>query len=96
MDKQISLANTHFQNRDYDEAIKIYDNLIKENSQNYILFCNRSSVLFKKNEFKKSLEDALIAVQLNPQSVKAHFREGMALRSLDRPIDALIAFSKGN
>lgn len=93
--QQISLANVHFQNHNYDEAIKIYDRLIEQNDQNYILFCNRSAALFKRNQFKESLEDAIRAIELNPRSIKAHYREGMALRSLNRPIDAIIAFSKG-
>ena len=92
---QINLANVHFKNKNYDDAIKIYDNLISQNNQNYILYCNRSAALYKKNEFKQSLEDAIRASEINPKSIKSLYREGMALRALDRPIDALVAFSKG-
>lgn len=95
MDEQINLANIHFQNQNFDEAIKVYDELIKRNNQNYILFCNRSAALYKKSRFKESLEDSIKAIQLNPKSIKAHFREGMALKALNKPIDSIIAFSRG-
>lgn len=95
MDEQIDLANVHFRNQNYGLAIKIYDGLIRQNDQNYSLYCNRSAALYKLNRFEESLEDAIRAIQLNPKSVKAHFREGMALRSLQKPIDAIVAFSKG-
>lgn len=93
--QQISLANVHFQNQNFDEAIKIYDRLIKENDKNYIFFCNRSGCLFKLKNYKESLEDAIKAIELNPKSIKAHYREGVALKLLDKPIDAIISFSKG-
>lgn len=95
MDEQIDLANVHFQNQNYQLAIKIYDGLIRQNDQNYVLYCNRSAAFYKLGKFEESLEDAIRAIQLNPKSVKAHFREGMALRSLQKPIDAIVAFSKG-
>jgi Flp pilus assembly protein TadD len=68
--EKVRLSNEAIQNGDFKRAIQLYSDTISLDPLNHILYSNRSAAYIKVNQFKKGLQDALKARELNPQWAK--------------------------
>ena len=75
----------------YTDAIKIDPNASSLNSQ---IYCNRSAVAMKMNDFKLAQKDASIAIDLNPDYVKAYIRRAAAYEKLENFQEAVYDLNK--
>lgn len=89
-------ANTYFKEGKYNEALEIYNNLINNDSNNYLLLSNRSATFIKLEQFDEALIDAANCTKLKPDWGKAWGRLGAALYGLDKFDDALVSYNKAN
>ena len=87
-------GNAAFRSGDYPLAVDLYAEALKEEggSPNEKTLCNRSAALYNCERYEESLNDACAAARVNPKHLKAHYRQGLALRSLNRHEEALSAF----
>nr|CAH7713545.1 unnamed protein product [Callosobruchus chinensis] len=78
-----------------EEAIKCYSEAINLDSNNAVLFSNRSAAFAKANKYEEALKDAEKAVELKPDWSKAYSRKGAALSYLGKFDDAISTYEKG-
>eukprot|EP01080_Neovahlkampfia_damariscottae_P003808 gene3808-6969_t len=75
----------------YTDAIKIDPNASSLNSQ---IYCNRSAVAMKMNDYKLAAKDASTAIDLNPEYVKAYIRRAAAYEKLENYQEAVYDLNK--
>ncbi|KPM09041.1 Rapsynoid-like protein [Sarcoptes scabiei] len=88
-------ASKRYQNGDWNGAIRFYNEAIKLDQSNHILYGNRSILFTRIGKFEKALQDAIKARELCPDWSKAFYLQGVALQFLRRHQDALAAFASG-
>ncbi|XP_071094218.1 tetratricopeptide repeat protein 28-like [Haliotis cracherodii] len=93
--QKIRESNEAVNNGDYHRAIQLYSEAIQLDSNNHILYTNRSAAFLKVNQYQRSLEDAQKARSLNSKWSKAYLREGVALKYLGQYGEALASFAAG-
>ncbi|XP_039628260.1 tetratricopeptide repeat protein 28 isoform X2 [Polypterus senegalus] len=93
--EKVRQSNQACEKGDFTGAIRLYSEVLEADSQNCILYSNRSAAYIKVHEYDKALSDAVKARLLNPKWPKAYFRQGVALQYLGRHADALAAFASG-
>lgn len=79
----------------FEEAIKHYTEAIALDSNNHVLYSNRSAAHAKNGNYEAALEDANKTVTLNPNWSKGYSRKGGALAYLGRFEEAIAAYEKG-
>ncbi|KAI8895547.1 Metallo-dependent phosphatase-like protein [Globomyces pollinis-pini] len=79
-----SVANKHFANHDYENAIDFYTQAISFNPKAPAYFSNRSIAHFKMELYGAALSDATEAIQLDPNFVKAYYRRASANMALGK------------
>mmetsp|Transcript_20479 Transcript_20479/g.47727 ORF Transcript_20479/g.47727 Transcript_20479/m.47727 type:complete len:782 (-) Transcript_20479:51-2396(-) len=84
-----------FKKSDWRGAAVYYTKAISYAPSDEKLYSNRAACYLKLRKFEKALEDAKLCISLNQSWPKAYFRQGQALRGLQRWDDAVIAFSEG-
>ena len=87
-------ANKAFKYHDYREAVALYNEAIKLDDQNAILYANRSAAYNGLNLFHAGLADAEKAVELDPTYIKGYIRLGNAYEGNLRWSFALEAYEK--
>lgn len=78
-EQEKSLGNEQFKKGDYPGAMKHYNEAIKRNPDNPVLYSNRAACFTKLMEFQRAVEDCDICIKKDPKFVKAHIRKGAAL-----------------
>ena len=78
--ERVRNASQCVQSGDYATAIRLYTEALKLDPNNHILYGNRSAVYCQMGKFKKALQDAIKARELNPNWSKAYYRQGIALQ----------------
>ena len=73
-------GNELFATRQYDEAIELYNKAIAIDSENAVLYSNRSACYASKKQWQKALEDAKISISKDPNFIKAYHRLAAAQR----------------
>ncbi|KAE9556615.1 hypothetical protein FO519_000021 [Halicephalobus sp. NKZ332] len=75
-------GNSLFQKGDYPGALKHYNEAIKRNPENAVIYSNRAACYQKLMEFHKCIEDCDTCIKKDPKFVKAYLRKGTALIAL--------------
>lgn len=84
-----SKGNAAFQRGDYKTAEELYSQAIICDSTNPTFFTNRALVRSKQSNWDAVMQDCRKALDLVPNSLKAHHYMGLALLRLGRPNEAL-------
>ena len=92
----ITFADKEFTAKNYDQAEKLYTNLIeKSNDLNCDLFLKRSECYFKLGKYQNSFDDAQILVEHKPDMTHAFYLCGRALSKMERFEEALSLYKQG-
>ncbi len=71
-------GNESFKAGDYDEAISFYSNSLSLHAHVEATWTNRAIAYIKKELFENAEKDCMVAVYLNPSSIKGLTRRGIA------------------
>lgn len=85
-------ANDAFQEHKFGRAVELYDEAIKYNPGNAILWANRAFAHIKLEEYGSAVEDATRAIELDPKYIKGYYRRGSAHSAMGKFRDALKDF----
>ena len=88
-------GNHYVQERNYVEALKCYSQAIELDSNDPILYSNRSAMYYNLNEYENAIKDADKAISLKSNYPKAYLRKGNALESLLKYDEALNTYNIG-
>lgn len=77
---KIRNANKRIQSGDYNAALRLYNEALKLDHTNYVIYGNRSAIYCRLGKYDKALRDAIKARELNPNWSKAYYRQGIALQ----------------
>ena len=88
-------GNHYVQERNYVEALKCYSKAIELDSNDPILYSNRSAMYYNLNEYENAIKDADKAISLKSNYPKAYLRKGNALESLLKYDEALNTYNIG-
>jgi len=72
-------GNNYFKKGEYPNAMRHYNEAIKRNPENAVLYSNRAACYMKLVEFPRAVEDCDTCIKKNPNFVKAYIRKGAAL-----------------
>ena len=84
-----------FQDKNFDEAIRLFSEAIVQDPTNPILFSNRSACYAQKPDFTAALRDAEEAITLSPTWSKGYLRKGQALEGLMQLQRAMESYKEG-
>ncbi|KAJ5681448.1 uncharacterized protein N7477_001388 [Penicillium maclennaniae] len=87
-------GNKAFAAKDYPTAIEKFTEAIAVDSENHILYSNRSAVYAAQAEYQKALEDAEKSISIKPDWSKGHLRKGAAYRGLQDWLAAYDAYEE--
>ena len=93
--KEKALANDAFQKKNYEEALKHYNQACTLNSADHVHFSNRSACYASMEEYEKALEDAEKCIQIKPDWAKGYSRKGLAEFNLGKYDEAESTYQKG-
>ena len=88
-------GNALVKEKKYSEAADCYTKAIEIDSNDPILYSNRSAMYTNISKFTEALADAEKAIELKPTYGKAYLRKGSALKGLAKIDEALAAFKAG-
>lgn len=88
-------GNKLFMKRNYKEAIEMYTKAIEKSNMS-IYYTNRALCHFKLQQWPMAIEDCRRAIELDPQSVKAHFYMGQATCELNHFDEALVHLKRAH
>ncbi len=88
------LGIIYAQRKDFQQALKYFDAVIKVNPQNGIAHSNLGNVLFELSQFEKAIHAYDKSISLNPSYAEAWSNKGNALYELERYEEALIHHDK--
>ncbi|EFP00789.1 CRE-STI-1 protein [Caenorhabditis remanei] len=72
-------GNDYFKKGDYPTAMKHYNEAVKRDPENAILYSNRAACLTKLMEFQRALEDCETCIRRDPKFVKGYIRKATCL-----------------
>ncbi|CAG8440393.1 5074_t:CDS:10 [Ambispora leptoticha] len=90
-----ALGNKAFSAHDYKTAIEQFTKAIELDSNNHVLYSNRSAAYASLKEYSKALEDANKTIELKSDWIKGYSRKGAALHGLNRLEEALETYQTG-
>ncbi len=90
------MANQYFKEGKYEEAIKLYSEILETDENNYLILSNRSAAYIKLENWDEALKDAVTSTKIKPDWGKAWGRLGAALYGQDKLDEAIVAYNKAN
>ncbi|MFW6274976.1 MAG: tetratricopeptide repeat protein [Spirochaetota bacterium] len=95
---QLLLKALNAHNRgDFYGAIQLYDEILErqiDSGIRSVITVHRGMALFAASRYSEALENFLSAAELEPDNNKVYYYQGIVYRVLDRPTEALAAFSR--
>lgn len=88
-------GNKAFQAKDYATAISLFTKAIELDSNNHVLYSNRSAAKAGKKEWHAALEDAEQCIKISPAWAKGYARKGAALHGQRRYDEGIAAYEQG-
>ena len=88
-------GNLYVQERNYTEALKCYTQAIELDSNDPILYSNRSAMYYNLEDYDNAINDADKAISLKPNYPKAYLRKGNALQGKKLFNEALNTYNIG-
>ncbi|XP_016109111.1 tetratricopeptide repeat protein 31 [Sinocyclocheilus grahami] len=88
------IGNEYAASGHLEMAVKYFTDAIKHNPKEYKLFGNRSYCYEKMLQYEKALNDADIALSMNPKWIKGLYRKGKALVGLKRYYEARLTYNE--
>ncbi|XP_075079414.1 serine/threonine-protein phosphatase 5-like isoform X1 [Nicotiana tabacum] len=88
------LANEAFKGHKYSQAIDLYTQAIKLNSENAVYWANRAFAHTKLEEYGSAIQDATRAIETDPKYSKGYYRRGAAYLAMGKFKDALKDFQQ--
>lgn len=95
VDELKAQGNKAFSAGNYQEALNYFSKGIQLDSQNHVLFSNRSGCYAALHEYNDALMDADKCIRLKPDWVKGYVRRGAALHGMRRYREATEAYEAG-
>lgn len=86
-------GNVRFKKGDFNGAVKCYTRSIALNPASVTAYSNRAMCYLKLNEHTKAVDDASVALSMDPRHVKSLLRRGTASNALGRHRAALRDFT---
>ncbi|OQR94941.1 heat shock protein 70 (HSP70)-interacting protein [Achlya hypogyna] len=87
-------GNHAFEDKRYGEAEALYAKAILQDPHQHALYGNRSAARFHLQKYEDALQDAEVAIALDPKWAKGYFRQGHALEALGRFRRAQLAYEQ--
>jgi tetratricopeptide (TPR) repeat protein len=87
-------GNKAFSAKNYHEAIRFYDQAIREDGTDETFHSNRSACYYSLGQYPQALEDAQACVRIAPQWVKGYYRCGLSHTALKNWVAAVASFKK--
>nr|CAG8461071.1 14663_t:CDS:2 [Entrophospora candida] len=81
--------------KDYEAAVKLYEQAIDINGNNAVYYSNRAAAYAQLGKHNKAIDDALKSTQIDPSYSKAYSRLGHAYLAVGKFDDAIEAYEKG-
>ncbi|KAK5917145.1 hypothetical protein CgunFtcFv8_012060 [Champsocephalus gunnari] len=78
----------------YEMAVKCFTDAIKYNPKEFKLFGNRSLCFERMQQYENALQDADLALSMEPNWIKGLFRKGKALCGLKRYYEASLIYKE--
>ncbi|KAI6660875.1 Tetratricopeptide repeat protein 28-like isoform X1 [Oopsacas minuta] len=83
---------SHPPDSDFSSIVERYATAIALDPNNYNNYCNRSSALLSAGRIQESIQDAKKAISLQPDHSLPYYRLGLAHKTRNNEIDAIVAF----
>jgi len=100
-DKEKDLGNTHYKNKDFEEALKHYQNAIDLFPTELTYYTNKAAVFFEMKEYDQCIEMCDKAAEIAQQGIydykklgKAFARKGNALFKQEKYDESIAAYKK--
>jgi small glutamine-rich tetratricopeptide repeat-containing protein alpha len=90
-------GNTAINSKDFETAIKYYDEALKLSSDgpnSHVYYSNRAAAYCHLNNYQSAVDDCLSCLALSPDYVKAYSRLGLAYFFLEKYQDAVDAYER--
>jgi len=88
------IINAHLQRGEFNKALKILENVIKNGNQNIFIFFCLGKIHFELNNFKKSIFYYRKCNQIQPDSPKVLYNLALVFQGLGRISEAEKLFNK--
>ena len=82
-------GNNHFQQGQYEEAIKVYDEVIRLDSKYAPAYYNRGTTKGELGQHEAAIKDFDKAIELNPKDAVAYNNRGTAKSKLGQHVEAI-------
>ncbi|MBI2565862.1 MAG: tetratricopeptide repeat protein [Candidatus Schekmanbacteria bacterium] len=74
-----NLGNSLYQNQQYDEAVKAYQNALKIDANNALAYFNLGNILFTKKQYQGALDMYEMTLKQDPNYLAVHYNIGNTL-----------------
>ena len=77
--KEKEQGNEFFKKGDFPNAMRHYNEAVRRDPDNAVLYSNRAACFMKLMEFQRALEDCDACIKRDPKFIKGYIRKGAAL-----------------